>query len=224
MWMSLSGPNRITKNLSRAVGWASSLVSTNCLCFCSPSDAQSEEWKGTPQRQRTSTAPVFPGSPVNFTDDRQTELMDDMVTFSLFGNQCIPSSLSPLMVMGMERNAFCLYDLLFTAAAVLPPLESLKQWSSSINTSGLQVAFALEAWTAIWKPFFFCFFSFLFQGIYQRNIKHAAMLNPSLFCSELVSIAWQLCVAMNNIISCLFHTTPSRNGCLKTQSKSVMFV
>lgn len=92
-WMSHSEPDRITKNVSGAVVSRTSVVSTNCFGFLSPSEARWKEWKGTPQRESTCIAAVFPASQVNSTDDRLSALMDGMVTFSLFGSQCVPSPL-----------------------------------------------------------------------------------------------------------------------------------
>lgn len=74
-------PSRLSKDLSGAVVSLSSVVSLNWLCFLSPSQAQSKEWKGTLQRESTCVAAVFPASPVNSADDRLSALMDDM--FSL---------------------------------------------------------------------------------------------------------------------------------------------
>lgn len=62
--MSHCEPDRITKNLSGAVVSMSSVVSTNCLSFLSPSEAQSKEWKGTLQRERACVAAAFPASEV----------------------------------------------------------------------------------------------------------------------------------------------------------------
>lgn len=95
------------------------MVSTNCFCFCSPSEAQSDEWKGTPQRERAGIAPLFPASQVNSTDDRLVALMDDMVTFSLVGNQCVPSSLSSWQ-SGAHFVFIDLFFLSFTPAGVAP--------------------------------------------------------------------------------------------------------
>lgn len=83
--------------------------------FCFPSEAQSEEWMGTLQRDRASIASVFTASQANSRDDRQAVLMDGVVTFSLFDNQCVPSSLSLSL---LPQGTFDPDSFSFTAAGV----------------------------------------------------------------------------------------------------------
>lgn len=105
MRTSLSGLRRMTKNPSGAVQSMGFEVPVNCLCFCSYSE---QKRKGTPQRVQRK-APVFAAPRVNSRNDRLAALMDGVVTFSLFGNQCVPSFFSPSPPVAVS-STFGLYS------------------------------------------------------------------------------------------------------------------